>query len=211
MNDQELRDEFLKALTHIGNVLTKVMQNSGAGGFLIESDLHTIAEGLFLSAFTHWEQFTRYLLIADLANSPTSTLHREVQQFRDADAPMRLATQLLKHPDHPQKFIEWSNYADIVSRANQFLGAGNRFAATPLPRRNDLELLKRVRNAVAHRSDKAWASFLDLCEDPPFQIPPAQIVGITPGRFLVAHDINGQPILRDAIVLLDAAAHHLVP
>jgi hypothetical protein len=35
--------------------------------------------------------------------------------------------------------------------------------------------------------------------------------GITPGRFLVAHSWNGQPVLRDAISLLDAAAHHLVP
>lgn len=211
MKDQDLRDDFLSTLSHLGSVFTKLTQNSGAGGFLVDTDIHTIAEGLLLSAFTHWEQFTRYLLILDVAHSPASQLQRDIQQFRDADAPLRLATKLLNHPDHPQRFIEWSNYGDIISRANELLGAGNRFVAPPLPRRGDLDLLKRVRNAIAHRSDKAWASFLNLCEDPPFSLPPAQIVGITPGRFLVAHNLNGQPVLRDAITLLAAAARHLVP
>jgi hypothetical protein len=211
MSQENLRDEFRNTLNHIGDVLSKITAQAVPHGTLSESDLYTLAEGLFLFAFTHWEQFTRNLLIEDLATNPTSKLHTEVKQFSDPEAAKRLAVRLLNHPDHPRKFIEWSDYGDIVSRANEFLGAGNRFAATPLPRRNDLELLKRVRNAVAHRSDKAWTSFLNLCEDVPFSIPPAQVVGITPGRFLIAHTWYGQPILRDTIVLLDAAACHLVP
>jgi hypothetical protein len=107
------------------------------------------------------------LLIEDLATSPTSKLHRGVRGFRARGSAWRLANQLLSHPDHPQKFIEWSDYGSIVSRANEFLGAGNRLIATPLPRRGDLDLLKRVRNAVAHRTDKAWESFLSLCRSPP--------------------------------------------
>lgn len=211
MSQEDARDEFLKTIGHVGDVLTKLTAHTGAQGILVDVDLQTIVEGLFLFAFTHWEQFTRYLLIEDLATSPTSLLQREVQQFADVDAPLRLATQLLKHPDHPQRFIEWSNYADIIARANEFLGADNRFAATPLPRRNDLELLKRVRNAVAHRSDKAWTSFLNLCEDAPFNVPASQIVGMTPGRFLLSQQWNGQPVLRDTLSLLESAARHLVP
>jgi hypothetical protein len=211
MSPFDARDEFLKTLAHVGDVLTKVVAQTGSQGLLVDVDLQTIAEGLFLYAFTNWEQFTRDLLIEDLATSPSSMLLREVQQFTDSDAPSRLAARLLKHPDHPQRFIEWSNYADIVSRANEFLGAGNRFAVTPLPRRSDLELLKRVRNAVAHRSDKAWTSFLNLCEDPPFNVPASEIVGMTPGRFLISYQWNGQPVLRDTLSLLEAAARHLVP
>ena len=211
MNAEDLRDEFLKVLNHLGDILTKLTQNTGPTGILLDADLQTIAEGLFLFAFTHWEQFTRDLLIEDVATSSTSAIHRSVQQFQDAGAPMRLALQILQHPDHPQKFIEWSNYTDVVSRANEFLGAGNRFASTPLPRRNDLDKLKRVRNAIAHRSDKAWTSFLNLCEDPPFGISAAQMVGMTPGRLLVAHQWNGHPVLLDTLTLLRAAARHLVP
>ncbi|MBI3852622.1 MAG: hypothetical protein HY298_20385 [Verrucomicrobia bacterium] len=210
MSQQNLRNEFLDTLTHVGNVLTTVTQNTGPAGFLAETDLHLLAEGLFLSAWTHWEQFTHYVLVEDLATSVTSKLHCEIQQFRTADAPWRLANQLLNHPDHPQRFIEWSDYAVIVSRANEFLGAGNRFSATPLPRRGDLDLLKRVRNAVAHRSDAAWDSFLRLCQGKPFSIPAPAMTNITPGSFLVAHNWNGQPVLRDTISLLDAAARHLV-
>ncbi len=211
MSQQNLRDEFLGTLTHIGSVLTKVSENSGPLETFSWPDLHKIAEGLFLSAWTHWEQFTHYLLIEDLATSPTSKLHRGVRQFRTKGASWRLANQLLSHPDHPQRFIEWSDYASVLSRATEFLGAGNRFAATPLPRRGDLDLLKRVRNAIAHRTDRAWISFLSLCRAVPFSIPPAQMRGITPGRFLVAHNWNGQPILRDTLSLLAAAARHLVP
>ena len=211
MSERDLRDDFLDTLAHIGNVLTKITQNSGPTGFLLEADLHTIAEGLFLFAFTHWEQFTRNLLIEDVATQPASAVHRSVDKFHDPGAPLRLALQILQHPDHPHKFIEWSNYAEIASRANEFLGAGNRFASAPLPRRKELEMLKRVRNAIAHRSDKAWTSFLNLCIDAPFRISPAQMAGMTPGRFLVAHQLNGQPVLRDTLSLLEAAARHLVP
>ena len=211
MSQQALRDDFRGTLHHIGDILTKVTRNSGPHGILTPPDSHKIAEGLFLSAWTHWEQFTHYLLIEDLSTAPGSKLHRGVRQFRTSGASRRLANQLLSHPDHPQKFVEWSDYGAVVSRANEFIGAGNRFAVTPLPRRSDLELLKRVRNAIAHRTDKAWGSFLSLCRDTPFSLAPSQMRGITPGRFLIAHNWNGQPIIRDTISLLDGAAVHLVP
>ncbi|MCX7044855.1 MAG: hypothetical protein NTX50_05105 [Candidatus Sumerlaeota bacterium] len=211
MSQQTLRADFLRTLNHIGDVLTKVTQNSGPNGFLTAPDLHKLAEGLFLSACTHWEQFTHYLLVEDVATSSRSIIHRSVREFRTSGAAWRLANQVLTHPDHPKKFIEWFDYASVVSRANEFLGAGNRFAAPPLPRRNDLELLRRVRNAVAHRSDRAWRSFIALCRDTPFLIQSRQMRGITPGRFLVAHTWNGQPVIREAVLLLESAARHLVP
>jgi hypothetical protein len=211
MPQEDLRDDFLDTLTHIAGIWAKVSQNSGPRGILSAPDLHKISEGLFLSAWTHWEQFTHYLLVEDVATVPASKLHHSVRQFRTSGAAWRLANQLLSHPDHPQKFIEWSDYGTIISRANEFLGAGNRFAIAPLPRRNDLELLKRVRNAVAHRTDRAWLSFLSLCRGAPFLIPPGGMRGITPGRFLATHSWNGHPVLRETITLLEAAARHLVP
>src|SRR6266498_2128092 len=141
MAQEHLRDEFLTTLTHIASVWTKVSQNTGPRGILSPPDLHKISEGLFLSAWTHWEQFTHYLLIEDLATRPTSKLHLGIRHFRTSGAAWRLANQLLSHPDHPQKFVDWSDYSAVVSRANEFLGAGNRFAVTPLPRRSDLDLL----------------------------------------------------------------------
>jgi len=211
MAQAELRDEFPGTLHHIGSIEAKVSQNSGPSGFLSAPDRHKIAEGLFLCAWTHWEQFTHHLLVEDLATFPASKLHRGIKEFRTKGSAWRLANQLLSHPDHPQRFVEWSDYSAVVSRANEFLGAGNRFAVTPLPRRSDLELLKRVRNAVAHRTDRAWQSFLNLCRAAPFSIPPAGMKGITPGRFLSTHQWNGKPVLREAILMLEGAARHLVP
>ena len=211
MNQQDLRSQFLDTLTHIGSVLTKATQNSGPNQILAAPDLHKIAEGLFLSAWTHWEQFTHYILVEDVATAPTSRLRREIRGFRTKRAAWRLSDRLLSHPDHPSKFVEWSDYATVVSRADEFLGPGNRFSAAPLPRQNDFSLLKRVRNAVAHRSDKAWDSFISLCRAAPFSIPPNKMRGITPGRFLVTHQWNGQTVLSESLFLLEQSATHLVP
>lgn len=211
MTQVKLKDSFLDTLSHVDGVLTKLLQNSGPTQVLSAPDVHKLAEGLFLSAWTYWEQFTHDLLIEDLATTTSSKLHREIRAFRTKGAARRLANQLLSHPDHPNKFIEWSDYASVVSRANEFLGAGNRFAASPLPRRGDLDRFKRIRNAIAHRSDRAWLSFINLCKDPPFSIASTQMKGMTPGRFLIAHTYYGSPVLRDAIAMLDGSARHLVP
>ncbi|MBX9791620.1 MAG: hypothetical protein K2Y37_22085 [Pirellulales bacterium] len=210
MGQVELRDDFVGVVAHIKDVLAKIVGSSGGGAILTQADVHTLGEGLFLYAWTHWEQFTHFLLVEDLATIATSKLHGEVASFHSPESPFRLANSLLSHPDHPQRFIEWSDYSLIESRANEFLGEGNRFAVAPLPRRSDLDLLKRVRNAIAHRSDKAWSSFLGLCQNPPFSIAATDMANMTPGRFLIDHSWNGQAVLSDVLEMLDAAAKHLV-
>lgn len=211
MRQKLIRRQFLGALDHIDRVLTKMIRNSGSRALLSSRDVHDIAEGLFLSAWTHWERFTRDLLVEDVATSKDSKLHREVRVFRRAASSWRLANLLLSHPDHPERFVEWSDYALVLSRANEFLGAGNRFASRPLPRRSEVDLLRRVRNVIAHRSDKAWDSFMKLCVNPPFSLTNRQTSRITPGRFLVSHSWNGRPIVREALGLLETAAWTLVP
>ena len=210
MTVQDIRDEYLATLTHIDNVLPKLMGNTGAGGIFNFPDVHKLTEGLFLSAWTYWEGFLENVLWYDLATDPRGVIRKEVQAFRHANGPFRLANRALNHPDHPEKFVEWSDYSLVANRAKEFLGQGHRFVM-PLPQGADLVLLKRIRNAIAHRSDKAWESFTTMVSQPPFNLAPNQRRGITAGRFLSSHQWNGVSVMRNALAVLRNSANVLVP
>lgn len=176
-----------------------------------------LAEGLFLSAWTHWEEFLRKLFTEDLASLPKSALRHEVKQFRTKNAPARLAEIMLGHPDE-YKWIEWSDFNAVMNRAATFLGAGSRFqtvtaapAGGPLALdENDLAKMKRIRNAIAHKSDYAWESFRKLAQAAPFSLTRSQMKGITVGRFLISHKWDSKPVLQESLARLQTNGQVLV-
>lgn len=204
------RDRYLDSLAHIDSAYIKITGLVGRGGKLSFPDVHKLTEGLFLSAWTYWEGFLRELLWLDLAAAAGGTLNSEVKQFRTKNAPYRLAERILNHPDHPDKFVEWSDYNIIVKRANEFLSPGHRFV-NPLPQGNDIAQLKRIRNAIAHKSDRAWESFISLVSAAPFSLVGTQRRGLTPGRFLYSHQWGGTGVMQHSVATLRAAAGVLVP
>ena len=210
MSLQERRkDEFIATTDHILRIEGKISSSLGRGGTFSFPDQHKIYEGLFLSAWTHWEEFLRDVLIDDLAADPNGVLQKEVRKFRTKGAPRRLAERILFHPDHPQKFVEW-DLGIIKSRADQLLPQCHRFS-NQLRHANDIEKLKRIRNAIAHKSDRARNSFLKLVSGQPFALLPAQKKGITVGRFLATQAWNGNIALVEACQILKRTANELVP
>lgn len=205
-----IRDRYLDSLTHIDAAYVKVIGQVGRGHLFSFPDVFKLSEGLFLNAWTCWETFLRDLLWLDLASDTNGALGLEVSRFRTANAKYRLSQRILNHPDHPDKFVEWSDYSTVVKRANELLGAGHRFA-NPLPQAGDIALLKRIRNAIAHKSDRAWESFKSLAVEPPFALAPAQRKGLTTGRFLYAHQWNGTTVMQNSVAVLRGAANALVP
>jgi hypothetical protein len=201
MTAQNIRNDLISTLNHVDMIFPKLMRNTGRNGVFTFPDVHKLTEGLFLNAWTYWEVFLGKLFLLDLATDTDGVVLREVRQFRLANGPYRLASRILNHPDHPEKFIEWSDYNLIVKRADDFLGAGHRFVAN-LPQGADLVLLRRLRNAIAHKSDKAWASFTAMVSTPPFNLAPVQRRGITAGRFLSSHYWNGVPVITNAVAVL---------
>lgn len=210
MTVQQIRDDYLSTLAHVDQVIPKLMGNTGKGGIFNFPDVHKLTEGLFLSAWTYWEGFLGNLLWYELATDAHGVVRRDVQAFRKVGGPFELASYVLNHPDHPDKFVDWSDYATVAGRADRFLGPGHRFV-TPLPQSQDLAYLKRIRNAIAHRSDKAWQSFRDMVVQPPFNLLPNQRRGLTAGRFLSSHQWNGVSVMHNGVAVVRAAAHVLVP
>lgn len=205
----QLRQAFDDTLAHVRDAFGRIRANAGNGQALTFPDLHKLTEGLFLSAWTYWEGLCRDVLVTDLANDTGGKLRSEVKKFRTKNAPFRLAERMLNHPDHPEKFVDWADYKTVRDRADEFLAAGHRFVA--LPQNDDVTKLKRIRNAVAHRSDKAWASFRSLVIGAPFNLAGNQLKGITPGRFLSSHQWNGVWVIEEAANVLEASALVLVP
>jgi len=175
----EHRQAFCKTLILVRESFGRIRTNSGTSKSLRFPDLHKLTEGLFLSGWTYWEGFCRDVLIYDLATDGRGKLRSEISNFRTKNAPIRLAARMLNHPDHPEKCVDWSDYKTVRDRANEFLAAGHRF--TVLARSADVANLKRIRNAVAHRSDKAWEGFRSLVTSAPFSLGGRQLRGITPG------------------------------
>jgi hypothetical protein len=220
------RKAFVNTITHIRGATGRVIANSGPNNPLTAPDLHKISEGLFLSAVTHWEEFCQALLLTDLASNSRSSLRNEARSFRTVGSPFRLAELILTHVDHPNSFYDWSEFSRVCSRAERFLGPGHRFSPPPpVPPAvkpphatalqtaivDELAMFKRIRNAVAHKSDKAWESFMKLIKEPPFSLLPNQRRGITPGRFLSTTQWNGQVVILHALDTLENAANTLVP
>jgi len=206
----DARNRYLDSLDHIDSAYSKITGLVGKGGALSFPDVHKLTEGLFLSSWTYWEGFLRQLLWLDLAQDKSGILVSEISKFRTKNAQYRLAERILSHPDSPNKFVEWSDYNIVVARANEFLGAGHRYVS-PLPQATDIAKLKRIRNAIAHKSDQAWEKFTDLVFKPPFSLTGAQRKGLTPGRFLYSHQWNGTSVMQNAVASLRAAAWVLVP
>ncbi len=205
---EDHKNEFIQTIDHLDGVASKIAGLLGRVGTLTFPDHHKLSEGLFLSAWTHWEEFIRELITDDLSEDPHGFVRRDVRTFRVKGAPRRLAERILTDPD-PQKFVEW-DYGFVKMRADTFLSAGHRFTAA-LPRAEDLEKMKRIRNAIAHKSDRAWDSFRNLVRAPPFGLAPNQLKGLTVGRFLVSHSWNGHPALMETFEVHRANASHLVP
>ncbi len=114
------RDEFIATLNHLSAVYGKVAGALGKNGLFTFPDHHKLAEGLFLSAWTHWEELAQVLLIDDLAEDPTGFVQADVKKFRVKGAPRRIAERVLLHPDHPNTFVNW-DYGLVNSRAETFL------------------------------------------------------------------------------------------
>ena len=206
---EDWRDEFLRTLNHIREAYQRVAANSGPGRILTAPDVHKLAEGLFLSAWTHWEEFVRKLFVLDLAEDGSGSLRREVSKFRLKRSHDRLAQLLVDHPDE-QRWVEWSDVAMIKRRADRLLGSSHRFGVLVSIQQN-FQILRTIRNAVAHKSDTARNRFLRLVAQQPFSLTPRQRKGITVGRFLIAHQWSGSRVIEKVLDTLEDAASQLVP
>ena len=208
-NPIQLRDDFKTTVNHINGAYDKLRSNTGKAKAFSFADAHKLTEGLLLSAWTHWEEFIRELLILDVASDTGSALCSEVKKFRVKAAPMRIAERMVNHPDHPDKYVNW-DFDVVKRRADALLPSNHRFSVD-LSNSSELSMIKRIRNGIAHKSDKAWDSFKRLVKEHPFSLTAQQLKGITVGRFLYSNQWNNANVLKSITTRLLDWADQLVP
>ena len=206
---QDSKVEIQQTLTHIRAVYNKLHDQSGLHRPFTFPDAHKLTEGLLLSTWTHWEEFIQEILILDLATASDGFLKKDIKKFRTKGAPLRYAERILNHPDSPDKYIEW-DYGIVQKRASNYLAIGHRYPQA-LARQNDIDKLKRIRNGIAHKSDRAWDSFIKLVKAAPFNLTGTQLRGMTVGRFAFSHQWNGNFVLLESLNVIEACVNELVP
>ncbi|HJK94871.1 MAG TPA: hypothetical protein RMH85_19845 [Polyangiaceae bacterium LLY-WYZ-15_(1-7)] len=212
MTAVDIRTDLEGTLDHVASAFGKLVANAGRGRPLSFPDLHKTTEGLFLSGWTYWEQFLRRLLIHEVSVDPHGVLRKEVKAtgFRLKQSHMRLAQLITEHPDEG-KWVEWSSIDAVKQRADALLGPNHRFANLAGNPLGDVRRLKKIRNAVAHKSDQAWQDFRTLVQRQPYGLSTRSMRGLTTGRFLSAHRVAGTTIFEHSIAVLRAAAFTIVP
>ena len=200
---EKLRDETLDSIKHSCEAFTKVFDNSGKDKVFNFPETHKIANGLYLSIWTKWEEFCRQLLILELAENPDSVLRKRVKEFRSKKSAILLAKRVTEHLDHPNNFNTWHDFETLLKRARKLVGDDNAFKRSQI-NKSELKYIFKIRNAIAHASDKAKSDFLSLLARPPFNLTPQQKQGISTGRLLCTRGVLN-PKKKNETVLISIA------
>lgn len=208
----DARTDYHDLLTRLTTIAGKVVANTGNQRTFSFPDWHALSEGVLLSAWTRWESLLRELFILDLATDAGGALCRDVRSagFRYVKSAERLAEAIVDHPDS-SRFIDWNKLDDIKKRADDLLSPGHRFGSIVAPQKTTIEQIAKVRNAIAHNSDTAWAKFITVITNAPYSLSQSQRKGITVGRFITSHNVGGARVLNHFLDTLRAAAQTLVP
>ena len=138
-----------------------------------------ITEGIFVRAFTSYESFLEELFILYACGKPTISGKQLKRYISPKDG--KHAREIIKSG---MNFLEWNSPDILIQRSETYLNGGPVKQAITLHKAR-LEVIRKVRNAIAHRSDEAWVRYTKIVGNelraPPLSMP-------EPGEFLLMSD-----------------------
>lgn len=152
-------DEALDELLRLDD-LNQRRYRAGPGrpgpAVLTKRQMILITEGIFIRAFTTFERFLEEVFVLYARGKPgvSGEVGRSFILPRDGNH----ARELLRSG---MNFLEWNSPDILISRAETYLSGGPIKSAIAL-HRDRLNSIRRVRNAIAHRSDEAWQKYLKV-------------------------------------------------
>lgn len=170
-------------LTARALVWQRQLQHLHAGRFKKEHYTQ-IVELAFMQAFLTWESFLEEAFVLYLLGkkSPNGYApHRYAVPFSRQHAIDLLASDA-RHTD-------WTAAERIVHRAKRFFKEGQPFESVIQPKKNLLQNLKNIRNALSHQSEEASGKFETLVRNELGFLP----AGMIPGTFLMTLKPNLTP------------------
>jgi hypothetical protein len=138
-----------------------------------------ITEGIFIRAFSSFELFLEELFVLYALGKP-SISGTKVNRFilpRDG----RHVRELIRAD---KQFVDWASADLVLQRVETYFDGGPMKTAI-VQYKDRLKTVRRIRNAIAHRSDEAWGRYVKVVaaelRAPPLKIP-------QPGEFLMMTD-----------------------
>ena len=135
-----------------------------------------IIELAYLQGFLAWESFLEETFILSMMGRQAP---RGRPSRRFVLPPNRKAA--LEMTAEGRSFASWEKADDVATRATRFFRNGHPYAAPLQARRRTLEQARLIRNAVAHRSEKAQEHFENIARNGLGGVLPP---GLTVGAFL---------------------------
>jgi len=107
----------------------------------------------------------------------------------------------------PRDYVEWSSGQQVVERAEMVFRDGEPYKSAIRPSLVDLDHMRIIRNAIAHRSGTAWEKFETTVRG----ILGSKPRGLAPGVFLgLNHVGDGKSYIEHYKDVLSVAASRIV-
>lgn len=162
-----------------------------------------INEMAFLGMFLSWEDFIEATFIRYMCGATTSTRYKP----KVFVSPVSLEHALKFFVVRPRDYVEWSSGQLVIERAEMVFRDGEPYKSAIRPSLTDLDDMRQIRNAIAHRSGTAWKKF----ETAVRRILGSKPRGLAPGMFLgLPHIGAGKPYIEHYKDVLSVAASRIV-
>lgn len=168
-----------------------------------QSRVCQINEMAFLGMFLSWEDFIEATFIRYMCGASTNTRYKP----KVFVSPINLEHALKFFVVKPRDYVEWSSGQLVIERAEMVFRDGEPYTSAIRPSLTDLNDMRQIRNAIAHRSGTAWKKF----ESTVRRILGSRPRGLAPGMFLgLTHVSGGKPFIEYYKDVLSVVASRIV-
>jgi hypothetical protein len=188
-------DQFKTEVSNATELLYRIEDNRGA---LHQPQVDLVFELAFLKMFIAWEQFLENTFVRYVCGAPSLSGKKPMRIIS-----ARYLDDALGAVCGDRPYADWASVDVVVDRANRFFDKGEPYATPLQSAAVELVNMKKVRNHIAHHSNKSGEDFAKLLVN----IYGFRPKGMTAGRFLRRSlDVGGTQRIQEYAKTLESLA-----
>ena len=121
---------------------------------LTEAQMYLISEAIMFKGFSSYERLLEEIFVL-YCRGMKDVKGRTIKSYIHPENAGH-ARSILKSS---MNFLEWNSVDTVISRCDVYLEDGNPIKSALAANRASLEIIRKIRNAIAHNSDEAWAQY----------------------------------------------------
>lgn len=163
---ETIRDIFIRRIDSAEKLVTSVrllaaVKAAGKGKSLHVKHVYKVVELAFMDICAQWEDFLEGSVVRYLAGSTTKTGYSPTLRLAKCSN-LNHAYQVLTGKPHfnpTSEFLSWTNPNVVVDRAKVYFTNGKPYATSVTKCKDELERAFKLRNRIAHSSQKCIKEF----------------------------------------------------